>query len=123
MIALKCSKTILSGVASALLMLSIAGTALAAGNADLKKLAADPGKRASPKELLALLGEFIVARDLDAIMAIHEPEAGLVEFGGKVARGDAEVRKSYLNFFKSDPVLNVSPLQVIEVGVELGRLD
>ena len=76
----------------------------------------DPEQRATPKDLLRLLGKYIEARDLDAILSIHEPVAGLVEFGGGVSRGNDSLRQSYINFFKMQPKLTVNPLQIVESG-------
>lgn len=97
------------------LLFTSTGYSLAAESSTSVKAAIDPSKRSTPKELLALLGQLIKARDLEAILAIHEPTASLVEFGGRIARGKDEVRKSYVNFFKMQPDLKVNALQIIEV--------
>lgn len=88
---------------------------------DLPVIAAS--ERGSPRELLALLGKFIAARDVDSIMAIHEPNAALVEWGGAIARGPEEIRQVYVDFFATEPDLKVQALQVIEadgVAIILG---
>ena len=77
---------------------------------------ADPQQRATPNDLLRLLGKYIEARDLDGIISIHEPVAGLVEFGGGVSRGDKSLRESYRRFFTMQPKLTVNPLQIVDAG-------
>lgn len=76
----------------------------------------DPALRTTPEALFALLGQYIEARDVDAILSIHDPEAGVVEFEDGVARGAVAIRDLYLEFFASAPVLNATPLQIIEAG-------
>jgi ketosteroid isomerase-like protein len=76
----------------------------------------DPALRRTPQALFELLRQSIIARDIPAILSIHDPEAGVVEFGGGVARGAEEIFNLYDNFFASDPVLNARPLQIIEAG-------
>lgn len=71
---------------------------------------------ATPEKLLALLGERIVAKDVEGIIALHEPEAAIVDWDGSVVRGHAAIRKFYLAWFESDPVLTVNPLQTVEAG-------
>jgi ketosteroid isomerase-like protein len=113
----KISKTLWTGVASALLAAAIAEPIYASdvqAPGTLPVIA--PEERGSPKELLALLGKFIAAHDVDSIMAIHEQEAALVEWGGKVARGYDEVRQVYVDFFETDPDLKVQALQIVDAG-------
>ncbi|MFD5234701.1 YybH family protein [Streptomyces qaidamensis] len=77
------------------------------------------GQRAtakSPAELLKMLSERIVAKDVDGIIALHEPEAAIVNFDGSIIRGHKEIRAFYLEWFKSDPVLTVNPLQTVTAG-------
>lgn len=70
----------------------------------------------SPEALLKLLGERIVAKDLDGIVALQEPEAAIVDWDGSVIRGHKEIRAFYAEWFKSNPVLTVNPLQVVIAG-------
>jgi ketosteroid isomerase-like protein len=104
--------------AAAALLLTMPAThhAWAESSSALARAAVDPSKRSSPKELLALLGKYIEARDVEAILAIHEPGASLVEFGGGISRGEEELRKSYGKFFQSKPQLKVNALQIVESG-------
>lgn len=105
------SRTIKSGVASALLGLAFAGAVSAEGAAP----AADVD-RSTPAALLATLGDYMRARDIDGVMSIHEPEAALVEWGGAVARTEEEIRQVYVDFFATDPVLDVNAMQIVDAG-------
>ncbi|NSC25459.1 DUF4440 domain-containing protein [Streptomyces albus subsp. chlorinus] len=83
------------------------------------------GKRTgaeSPAELLRLLGERIKAKDLDGIIALHEPDAAVVEYDGSIARGHKGIREMYVEWFKSDPVLTVNPRQTVEAGGKRGKI-
>lgn len=80
---------------------------------------ARPGARAaatSPEQLLKMLGERIVAKDIDGIIALHEPEAAIVDWDGSVIRGRAAIRTFYLEWFASNPVLTVNPRQTVIAG-------
>ncbi|MEU0369305.1 hypothetical protein ABZ070_03415 [Streptomyces sp. NPDC006283] len=77
------------------------------------------GKRAAaqtPAELLQLLGERIVTKDVDGIIALHEPHAAIVNYDGSIVRGHKEIRAFYVEWFKSDPVLTVNPRQTVVAG-------
>jgi ketosteroid isomerase-like protein len=77
-------------------------------------------KATSPAQLLQLLGERIVAKDLDGIIALHEPTAAVVNYDGSISRGHAGIRAMYIEWFKSDPVLTVHPLQTLITGGQPG---
>jgi ketosteroid isomerase-like protein len=110
------SRYLVPAAAAIMLMMPVAHHASAESSTALARAVIDPQKRSSPKDLLTLLGKFIEARDVDAILAIHEPEAALVEFGGGISRGEDELRKSYARFFQSKPDLKVNALQIVESG-------
>ncbi len=74
----------------------------------------------SPEELLKLLGDRIVAKDLDGIIALQEPEAAIVNFDLTVIRGQQQIRAFYAEWFKSNPVLTVKPGQVLIAGGQRG---
>ncbi|TXS49849.1 hypothetical protein EAO75_13990 [Streptomyces sp. uw30] len=97
-----------------------ANAAPAAHTSTTTTTAADAlGTRAAPKtpaELLQLLGERIVAKDVDGIIALQEPEAAIVNYDGSVIRGHKAIRAFYVDWFKSDPVLKVNPLQTVMAG-------
>jgi ketosteroid isomerase-like protein len=76
----------------------------------------DPALRKTPQALFELLRQYIIARDIPGILSIHDPDAGVVEFEGGVARGAQEIYDLYVDFFATDPVLNARPLQIIEAG-------
>ncbi|WP_405588432.1 YybH family protein [Streptomyces sp. NBC_01092] len=96
-----------------------ASAAPAAHTSTTTTTAADAGGTRAPKtpaELLQLLGERIVAKDVDGIIALHEPEAAIVNYDGSIIRGHKDIRAFYLDWFKSDPVLKVNPLQTVMAG-------
>ncbi|MGA5867861.1 YybH family protein [Streptomyces cinereoruber] len=70
----------------------------------------------TPAELLTLLGERIKAKDVEGIIALHEPEAAIVDYDGSIVRGHAAIRAFYIEWFKLDPVLTVNPLQTVVAG-------
>ena len=70
----------------------------------------------TPDNLLALLGKRIVKKDIDGIVALHEPTATLVNYDGSLITGRAAIRAFYLDWFKSDPVLTVNPKQTLVTG-------
>lgn len=74
----------------------------------------------TPEELLRLLGERIVAKDIDGIVALHEPTAALVNYDGSIISGHKQIRAFYIDWFKSNPVLTVNPLQVLVNGGQRG---
>lgn len=70
----------------------------------------------TPELLLARLGKLIQAEDVDGIVALHEPEAALVDWDGSLIRGHKAIRKFYVAWFALDPVLTVNPLQTVIAG-------
>lgn len=72
--------------------------------------------RSTPNDLLVLLNKFITERDIESIMALHASGAAMVKWGGGVARGEAEIRQIYEEFFATKPILKVSPRQITEAG-------
>lgn len=75
-------------------------------------------KARTPDQLLAMLGERIEAQDVDGIIALHEPNAAIVNWDGSIIRGHQQIRAFYLDWFASDPVLKVNPLQTTISGGE-----
>jgi ketosteroid isomerase-like protein len=70
----------------------------------------------TPAELLQLLGERIVAKDLAGILALHEPTAAVVNWDGTVSKGKPAIRAMYIDWFNSNPVLLVNPQQTLITG-------
>ena len=75
-----------------------------------------PPRATTPEMALKLLGERIVAKDVEGIIALHVREAGIVDFDGSVVRGHDAIRAFYIEFFKTDPVLTVVPQQTVIAG-------
>lgn len=74
----------------------------------------------TPEILLQRLGERIVAKDVDGIIALHEPDAAIVDWDLSVIRGHANIRAFYVEWFKSNPVLTVTPMQTTVAGGQKG---
>lgn len=70
----------------------------------------------TPDELLQLLGERIKAKDVEGVIALHEPEAAIVNYDGSIIRGHKEIRAFYIEWFKANPVLVVNPRQTVLAG-------
>lgn len=70
----------------------------------------------SPRHLLRLLGERIVAKDVEGIIALQERNAAIIDWDLTVIRGHADIRAFYIEWFKSNPVLTVTPQQVFVSG-------
>lgn len=70
----------------------------------------------TPQQLLRLLGERIVAKDVNGIIALQEKNAAIIDWDLTVIRGHANIRAFYIEWFKSNPVLTVSPQQVFVSG-------
>lgn len=111
------SITLRAGATSVLLAVAVASPIHAGDELPAETLQMiDASQRSTPANLLALLGRLIEARDVDAVMAIHEDDAGMVEWGGGVAYGDADIRQVYVDFFATEPDLKVQALQIVEAG-------
>ncbi|WP_435283918.1 YybH family protein [Streptomyces koelreuteriae] len=94
-------------------------TAVQAG-AEAADRAGAPAVAKTPDQLLQLLGERIKAKDVKGIIALHEPEAAIVNYDGSIIRGHKEIRAFYVEWFKSDPVLTVNPRQTVPAGGKRG---
>jgi ketosteroid isomerase-like protein len=70
----------------------------------------------TPAQLLTLLGERIRAKDVEGIVALHEPEAAVVNFDGSIIRGHAAIRAFYIDWFALNPILTVNPRQTVIAG-------
>ena len=96
----------------------------AAAPAAVVPVASRPGKPAvarTPEELLQLLGERIVAKDVEGIIALQEPNAAIIDWDLTVIQGHDAIRAFYIEWFKSNPVLTVNPQQVFVSGGQRGN--
>jgi uncharacterized protein (TIGR02246 family) len=104
-------RQVFATAAASVLAMSIGCVALAS---ETDRPLVDVSERLTPAQLLLTLNKYIATRDLDGVLALHDEDAGLVEFGGQVSRGLDELRVSYAAFFATEPDLKVMPLQIIE---------
>ena len=108
-------RQIFATVSASLLAMSIACAAMASEDSSVaNRTLIEASERLTPSQLLKTLNKYIATGNVDAVLALHDEDAGLVEFGGGVSRGLDELRKSYAAFFATKPDLNVMPLQIIE---------
>ena len=73
----------------------------------------------SPKELHEMFGKAMNARDVDALMALYEPEAALVPPGSassEALRGADERRGLISSFTAMNPTMTVESTESIQVG-------
>nr|WP_243275185.1 nuclear transport factor 2 family protein [Streptomyces albus] len=74
----------------------------------------------TPAEAIKAMSRMIKAKDVDGVVAIHEPEAALVERNGSTIRGLATIREFYVEWFKSNPQLTVHPRSTVISGGKRG---
>ncbi|WP_407837725.1 hypothetical protein ACE1OC_17135 [Streptomyces sp. DSM 116496] len=70
----------------------------------------------TPEQLLQLLGERIKAKDIEGIIALHEPEAAIVDWDLSVIRGHEAIRNFYVGWFNLNPELTVNARQTVATG-------
>ena len=62
-----------------------------------------------PEEIDPLFAQALNAGDLDALMALYEPNASLMPSPGKIAVGTAEIREGLSGFLAARPNMTLSP--------------
>jgi uncharacterized protein (TIGR02246 family) len=62
-----------------------------------------------PEEIDHLFARALNAGDLDALMALYEPNASLMPSPGKIAVGTAEIREGLAGFLAARPNMTLSP--------------
>ena len=73
-----------------------------------------PARR--PEEADLLIGEAINAGDLDAAVALYEPEASFVPARGQVITGTEAIREVMTGFIAMKPKLTIQVPKVVQVG-------
>ena len=69
----------------------------------------------SPQEVTNLVAQRLNRRDLDGIMALYEPNAGLAPQPGQVLQGAADIRQGFAGFIALKPSMNMESDTVIQV--------
>jgi uncharacterized protein (TIGR02246 family) len=69
-----------------------------------------------PEELDALFGQALNAGDLDALVALYEPQASLMPSPGKVVVGAPAIREALAAFIAGKPKITLTPRLVSQTG-------
>jgi uncharacterized protein (TIGR02246 family) len=70
----------------------------------------------SPEELDRLFSQAFNAGDLDALVALYEPEATLAPGPGQVARGTKAIREALTAFLATKPKITMEPKAIAQTG-------
>ena len=69
-----------------------------------------------PQELDRLFAQALNAGDLDALVALYEPQAALTPEPGKTAVGHAAIRGALAQFVAGKPRIEMSPRVIAQAG-------
>jgi uncharacterized protein (TIGR02246 family) len=70
----------------------------------------------TPEELDTLFGRALNAGDLDALVALYEPQASLMPSPGKVVVGAPAIREALAAFVGAKPRITLTPRLVSQAG-------
>jgi uncharacterized protein (TIGR02246 family) len=70
----------------------------------------------TPEELQPMWAEAFNAHDLEALMALYEPEATLVPLPGQVATGTEAIREALSGFFALNPKFELEFKRAFQAG-------
>jgi uncharacterized protein (TIGR02246 family) len=70
----------------------------------------------TPEDVDRLFAEAMNAGDLDALMALYEPNATLTPSPGKTVTGTAAIREALAGFLAGAPKMSISPRLVAQTG-------
>jgi uncharacterized protein (TIGR02246 family) len=70
----------------------------------------------TPEELDTLFGRALNAGDLDALVALYEPQASLMPSPGKVVVGAPAIREALAAFIGAKPRITLTPRLVSQAG-------
>jgi uncharacterized protein (TIGR02246 family) len=76
----------------------------------------------TPEDCDRLFGEHVNAGDLDALLALYEPDCGLVRRDGRVARGHAEIRTVLGRLLDMRARMTTEIVKVVRGGDELAMV-
>ena len=68
------------------------------------------------EELMVLLGQALNSGDLEAAVALYDPEACVVPEPGTMVKGTAAIRETLTGFLSMKPTITAPPSQVIQTG-------
>jgi uncharacterized protein (TIGR02246 family) len=70
----------------------------------------------TPEEVPRLWAQTFVAGDLDALVALYEPDATLVAQPGEVVRGTEAIRIALRAFLATRPTFNLEVRKILQAG-------
>jgi len=76
----------------------------------------------TPEECDALFAQHVQAGELDALVALYEPNAALVQQDGSAATGHAAIREGLAGFVALRPSLRMNVLRVVRAADDLAVL-
>ena len=76
----------------------------------------------SPAEVDELFGEGINAGDVEAVVALYEPDAVLVAVPGQPAQGTEAIRAGIAGFVAGKPQIEMNVVSVTQAGNDLAVL-
>lgn len=76
----------------------------------------------TPEECDALFARHVNAGELDAVVALYEPRASLVQQDRSAASGHGAIREALAGFVAMHPTLHMNVKQVVRAGDDLAVL-
>ena len=76
----------------------------------------------TPQDTDRLFGEHVNARDLDALVALYEPEAVLVNQDGTLAIGRDAIRAALSGLLEMRPRIRMHVAKTVSAGADLAML-
>jgi uncharacterized protein (TIGR02246 family) len=76
----------------------------------------------TPEECDALFARYVNAGDVDAVVALYEPGASLVQQDRGTASGHGAIREALAGFAEMQPTLRMNVKQVVRAGEDLAVL-
>lgn len=70
----------------------------------------------SPEQLIELFGEHLRDRDLDALVALYEPEAVLITASGEMLSGRDQIRSGLSRLLTLEPLVALRVSQVLSAN-------
>ena len=73
----------------------------------------------TPEDIDRLFTERMAAGDVDGVVALYEPEGGLVSQDGLVTTGPAAIREALARLAAMRPRMTTNPVRVVRTGADL----
>jgi uncharacterized protein (TIGR02246 family) len=76
----------------------------------------------TPEECDHLFGEYVNSGDLEALLALHDPDCSLVQRDGNVATGHAAIRGIHGRLLAMRPRIGLKVVKVVKGGDDLAMV-